>query len=126
MALAVQAPRERQPYQHERGRPAVESARAQRRRRPVYRVAREWDAEGVRALRQHLGLTQEELSARLGMRQQTVSEWEVGKHRPRGASRTLLTTIAEQAGFSYAAHTAPEIAEGDGQLNADADWADGV
>ena len=118
MALGIQAPRERQPYQRERGRPAVESARARRRRRPAYRVGHEWDAEGVRALRQHLGLTQEELSVRLGMRQQTVSEWEVGKHRPRGASRTLLTTIAEQAGFSYAAHTVPGIAERDGRLNA--------
>jgi DNA-binding transcriptional regulator YiaG len=79
-------------------------------------VGREWDAEGVRALRQHLGLTQEELSARLGMRQQTVSEWEVGKHRPRGASRTLLTTIAEQAAFSYGAQVVPRFREGDGQL----------
>jgi hypothetical protein len=35
------------------------------------------------------------------MRQQTVSEWEVGKHRPRGASRTLLSVMAEAAGFTY-------------------------
>jgi DNA-binding transcriptional regulator YiaG len=70
-------------------------------------VSREWDAEGVRALRQHLGLTQEELSARLGMRQQTVSEWEVGKHRPRGASRTLLSTLAEQASFTYGSASVP-------------------
>ena len=71
------------------------------RRRQPYHVRTEWAAEDVRSLRQHLGLTQEELSARLGIRQQTVSEWEVGKHRPRGASRTLLNTIAEQAGFPY-------------------------
>ncbi len=115
MALGVQALREQRLCQRERGSPAVESARSRRRRRPAYQVGREWDAEGVRALRQHLGLTQEELSARLGMRQQTVSEWEVGKHRPRGASRTLLTTIAEQAGFTYGAHTAPGIAEGGGR-----------
>ena len=55
----------------------------------------------MRALRSHLGLTQEELSERLGMRQQTISEWEIGKHRPRGASRTLLNSIAEAAGFAY-------------------------
>ncbi len=73
------------------------------RRRAAYRVEREWDAEGVRALRQHLGLTQEELSVQLGMRQQTISEWELGKHRPRGASRTLLTTIAEHSGYMYRA-----------------------
>lgn len=72
----------------------------QRRRRP-YLADRSWDAPTVRALRDHLGLTQDELSGRLGIRQQTISEWELGKHRPRGASRTLLTAIAEAAGFPY-------------------------
>jgi DNA-binding transcriptional regulator YiaG len=72
-----------------------------RRSRAAYRVAPVWDAERVRALRQHLGLTQDAFSTRLGIRQQTVSEWEVGKHAPRGASRTLLTSIAERAGFAY-------------------------
>lgn len=76
-----------------------------RRRQAPYRVQVEWAAAEVRALRQHLGLTQDELSSRLGMRQQTVSEWEVGKHRPRGASLTLLTVIAEQSGFAYATQT---------------------
>lgn len=55
----------------------------------------------VRALRQHLGLTQQELGEELGMRQQTVSEWETGQYRPRGASARLLTLIAERAGFEY-------------------------
>jgi DNA-binding transcriptional regulator YiaG len=72
-------------------------------RRAPYRVAREWSAEEVRALRQHLGLTQDEFSDHLGTRQQTISEWEVGKHRPRGASRMLLSVIAESAGFAYSA-----------------------
>lgn len=72
-----------------------------RRRTAPYRVTQAWSAAEVRALRQHLGVTQEELSLRLGMRQQTVSEWEVGKHRPRGASLTLLNVIAEGAGFAY-------------------------
>lgn len=74
--------------------------RSTRRRRP-YRTDRTWTAEDVRALRAHLGLSQEALSQRLGMRQQTVSEWEIGKHRPRGGSLTLLNTIAESAGFHY-------------------------
>lgn len=75
-----------------------------RRRTARYHVSQEnqgWSAAEVRALREHLGVTQEELSRRLGMRQQTVSEWEVGKHRPRGASLTLLNVIAEGAGFAY-------------------------
>ena len=71
------------------------------RKRNRYRVSRVWTGEDVRALRTHMKLTQEELSMRLGIRQQTISEWEVGKHQPRGASRTLLTVIAEQEGFKY-------------------------
>ena len=37
------------------------------------------------------------------MRQQTISEWETGLYQPRGASRTLLTLIAERARFPYQA-----------------------
>jgi len=64
---------------------------------------RDWEAEGVRALRRHLGLSQRQMAAELGTRQQTVSEWETGLYRPRGASARLLTIIAEQAGFQYEA-----------------------
>lgn len=60
-----------------------------------------WDAEQVRALRLYLNLTQQEFSEHLGIRQQTVSEWETGLHSPRGASRTLLKVIAENRGFTY-------------------------
>jgi DNA-binding transcriptional regulator YiaG len=41
------------------------------------------------------------MSARLGTRQQTISEWETGMYRPRGASATLLSMVAEKAGFRY-------------------------
>ncbi len=61
----------------------------------------EWDGQGIQALRRHLGLTQRELSDRLGTRQQTISEWETGMYRPRGASAMLLSIIAEQARFKY-------------------------
>jgi DNA-binding transcriptional regulator YiaG len=64
---------------------------------------RGWDGESIQALRRYLGLTQSELSARLGTRQQTISEWETGMYRPRGASATLLSIIAEQARFKYEA-----------------------
>jgi len=63
----------------------------------------QWDREQVQALRQHLGLTQRELAERLGIRQQTVSEWETGMYKPRGASITLLSIIAERAKFEYQA-----------------------
>jgi DNA-binding transcriptional regulator YiaG len=41
------------------------------------------------------------MADRLGTRQQTISEWELGMYRPRGASSTLLSIIADQSGFRY-------------------------
>jgi len=61
----------------------------------------DWDSESVLALRQHLGLTQEQMAAELGTRQQTISEWEKGRYKPRGTSSTLLAIVAERAGFGY-------------------------
>ncbi|HET9476055.1 MAG TPA: helix-turn-helix domain-containing protein [Dehalococcoidia bacterium] len=72
------------------------------RKKPPYE-ALSWEAAGVRALRRHLGLSQEEMARELGIRQQTVSEWETGQYRPRGASVRLLGIIAERAGFEYSA-----------------------
>ena len=63
----------------------------------------QWDREQINALRHHLGLTQRELADRLGTRQQTISEWETGQYKPRGASSTLLSIIAERAKFEYRA-----------------------
>lgn len=63
----------------------------------------QWDSGHIRALRSHMGLTQRELAERLGTRQQTISEWEQGMYRPRGASSTLLSIVAEQARFRYVA-----------------------
>jgi len=60
-----------------------------------------WDAGRIHALRSHLGLTQEQMAEELGTRQQTISEWETGQYRPRGASARLLTLVAERAGFAY-------------------------
>ncbi|MFC1933795.1 helix-turn-helix domain-containing protein [Chloroflexota bacterium] len=69
-----------------------------------YRVNRQqWDSKKIRALRSHLGLTQRELAESLGTRQQTISEWEIGLYKPRGASSTLLSIIAERAKFGYRA-----------------------
>ena len=62
---------------------------------------RQWDSAGIQALRRHLGMTQSELSDKLGTRQQTISEWETGIYLPRGASATLLSIVAEQAKFKY-------------------------
>jgi DNA-binding transcriptional regulator YiaG len=67
-----------------------------------YKMKRlQWDSKHIRALRRHLGLTQRELADTLGTRQQTISEWEKERYKPRGASATLLSIIAEQANFKY-------------------------
>jgi len=63
----------------------------------------QWDSEHIRTLRRHLGLTQRELADTLGTRQQTISEWETGMYKPRGASSTLLSIVAERAKFQYQA-----------------------
>jgi DNA-binding transcriptional regulator YiaG len=60
-----------------------------------------WDATSVRGLRRHLALTQDQLADELGVRQQTISEWETGAYRPRGASTRLLSIIADRADYEY-------------------------
>jgi transcriptional regulator with XRE-family HTH domain len=61
----------------------------------------EWNTERVYALRQHLGLTQQQLAEELGTEQQRVSEWETGVHRPSRITATLLSLVAERSGFVY-------------------------
>ena len=68
-----------------------------KRRKPKPR----WEAKTVRALRERLGLTQQQLADELNVRQQTVSEWETGAYRPRGASERLLSMVAERARPKY-------------------------
>jgi DNA-binding transcriptional regulator YiaG len=67
------------------------------------KAKRPWNKGQVRALRQHLNFTQARLAEELGTRQQTISEWENGMYRPRGASATLLSIVAERSGFAYQA-----------------------
>jgi len=63
------------------------------------RDAFEWDARTIRALRAFLGWSQSALARDLGIRQQTVSEWETGMYKPRGASVTILNLLARTAEF---------------------------
>jgi len=63
----------------------------------------QWDSQRILTLRYHLRLTQRQLAERLGTRQQTISEWETGMYKPRGASSTLLSIVAERAQFEYKA-----------------------
>lgn len=59
----------------------------------------EWDGEAIKALRAHMGLTQVQFAESLGVRQQTISEWERGAYAPTRASSKHLTRVAEEAGF---------------------------
>jgi DNA-binding XRE family transcriptional regulator len=72
----------------------------------IYRVRRKgdtvlWNGEMVKALRHHLGLSQMELAEELGVRQQTISEWENGIYEPKRSSSKLLSFFAERVDFPY-------------------------
>jgi DNA-binding transcriptional regulator YiaG len=79
-------------------------------RKPVftYEIRREgdtvlWNADMIRALRHHMNASQGELAEELGVRQQTVSEWETEMYAPKKAMSKLLGFVAEKASFKYAA-----------------------
>ncbi len=61
-----------------------------------------WKAERVRALRQHMGLTQQQFADEINTEQQRISEWETGLHLPSRLTVTLLSMVAERNGFDYA------------------------
>jgi predicted DNA-binding protein (UPF0251 family) len=69
-----------------------------------YTVRREgsdvrWDADMIRALRAYLGVNQQQMAEMLGVRQQTVSEWEISVYTPTRSRSKHLTMVAEQQGF---------------------------
>ena len=72
-----------------------------------------WDAEHVRRLRRHAGLSQRELAEELNARQQTISEWERGAYEPRGTAARLLTRVAEDVEFPFEAGEPSELDEPD-------------
>lgn len=64
-----------------------------------------WNGDLVRGLRDHLGVSQAQLAEELGVRQQTVSEWENDIYAPTRATSKFLSLVAERAGFQYGADT---------------------
>jgi DNA-binding transcriptional regulator YiaG len=75
-----------------------------------YEVRREgdmvlWDGDLVKGLRNHMALSQLAFARELGVRQQTVSEWETGIYAPSRAMCKYLSLVAEQAGFTYGEKT---------------------
>ena len=61
----------------------------------------EWKPGKIRALRRHLGFSQEEMGQELGVIQWTISHWERGEHAPKGASVKLLDLKQRESGFRY-------------------------
>ena len=60
-----------------------------------------WDGDLIFGLRHHMDLTQGELADVLGVRQQTISEWERGAYLPSRATSKYLSMVAEREGFTY-------------------------
>lgn len=92
----------------------IENSRVTFRKPPDQYMARQvgdavlWDGELVKALRRHMRLTQGELAEQLGVRQQTVSEWEKGVYQPTRRRSKSLAIVAERVGFVYGIQKAEE------------------
>lgn len=72
----------------------------------VYNVEREgdtvlWNGELIKGLRHHLGMNQAQLAEKLGVRQQTISEWETGIYTPSLKTSKYLDLIAKEVQFKY-------------------------
>ncbi|HJZ49769.1 MAG TPA: helix-turn-helix transcriptional regulator [Roseiflexaceae bacterium] len=71
--------------------------KARRRRQVQYN----WSPSAIRALREHMNLTQREMADELEVRQQTISEWETNAHTPHRSMQKTLSMIAERVDFKY-------------------------
>lgn len=58
-----------------------------------------WHQDAIKALRKHMKLTQAQFAEELGVRRQTVSEWENGVYDPDRSKLKFLKLIARQANF---------------------------
>lgn len=58
-----------------------------------------WNQDAVRALRKHMSLTQAKFAQELGVRRQTVSEWENGVYEPDRSTAKHLERVAQQQRF---------------------------
>ena len=67
-----------------------------------------WTGDQVKALREFAGWSQQELADRLAVRQQTISDWEVGNHAARRSMSKLLQMIAEEVGYPYKTEASEE------------------
>lgn len=61
-----------------------------------------WDRAAIKALRKHMALTQAQFATVLGVRRQTVSEWENGVYLPDRSTSKHLELVAEKEAFDTA------------------------
>lgn len=85
----------------------VVTFRRRARLKPSALKAERWSGGMVRMLRRELQLSQAELAARLGVRQQTISEWERGCYQPTRSRSMHLALVAEKARKRY--HVGREV-----------------
>lgn len=64
-----------------------------------------WGPKTIKSLRQCAGISQSDLANLIGVRQQTISEWETDAYRPRGASIRMLNMVAEKYNFDFNANS---------------------
>ena len=74
---------------------------------PVHKY-RGWTAGQIKGLREFTGWTQQELANRMHIRQQTVSDWELGLHTAHRSMGKLLQMIAEDVGYPYRADSSED------------------
>lgn len=60
----------------------------------------------IKAIREKLGLTQEEIARKLGVSWGTIARWEAGKSKPSKLARKALENLLKET------EEKPEVAEG--------------
>lgn len=81
-----------------------------------YKIQREagaikWDQAAIRALRLHMKLTQSQFAEAMGVRRQTISEWENGAYAPDRSTMKHLGLVAEKEAFDPAESYLPPSSE---------------
>jgi DNA-binding transcriptional regulator YiaG len=71
----------------------------------------QWDQSAIRALRKHMHLTQAQFADAIGVRRQTISEWENGVYIPDRSTMKHLGLVAEKADFDPADIYQPPTAD---------------